>query len=249
MFGISPLGWVHTLGSLPAIPLAAYMIARYGRIVPRSIPGAVYFVSMLIGAVTVFLVAHQPVSHAVGVITIVLLLAGYGVGRLPMPGRAAEYIETICLSLTVFLLMLPKRQRNPAPCSGRSSSGYRSEFAAPPWGSSGPSRHAHRRLDDTDRLLAQADAVRRSTTSRAPAGEDHGRPGRSGDRLDHLPRHAADPLRPRRRCARSRGRRVSEGGVPFGAARSLPHSPEPCRPDTLRFHPSWEGQGTCKSAS
>jgi hypothetical protein len=107
MFGISPLGWVHTLGSLPAIPLAVYMIARYGRIVPRSIPGAVYFVSMLIGAATVFLVAHEPVSYAIDTLTIVLLLAGYGVGRLPSLGRAARYIETICLSLTVFLLMLP----------------------------------------------------------------------------------------------------------------------------------------------
>jgi hypothetical protein len=36
MFGISPLGWLHTLGSLPAIPLAIYMFARYGRIVPRT---------------------------------------------------------------------------------------------------------------------------------------------------------------------------------------------------------------------
>lgn len=106
MFGISPLGWVHTLGSLPAIPLAVYMIARHGRIVPRSTPGAVYFVSMLIGAATVFLVAHQPVSYVIATLTIVLLLAGYGAGRLPW-GRAARYIETICLSLTVFLLMLP----------------------------------------------------------------------------------------------------------------------------------------------
>ena len=107
MFGISPLGWVHTLGSLPAIPLAVYMIARHGRIVPRSTPGAVYFVSMLIGAATVFLVAHQPVSYGIATLTIVLLLAGYGVGRLPRSGRAARYVETICLSLTAFLLMLP----------------------------------------------------------------------------------------------------------------------------------------------
>jgi hypothetical protein len=108
MFGISPLGWIHTLGSLPAIPAAVYMLARHGRIVPRSGAGAVYFVSMLIGAATVFLVAHQPVSYGLGLATLVLLLAGYGVGWLPDLGRrAATYIETICLSLTAFLLMLP----------------------------------------------------------------------------------------------------------------------------------------------
>jgi hypothetical protein len=107
MFGISPLGWVHTLGSLPAIPAALYMIARHGRIVPRSGPGAVYFVSMLIGAATVFLVTHQPIGYVIGTATIVLLLAGYAVGRLPGLGRGVPYIETICLSLTAFLLMLP----------------------------------------------------------------------------------------------------------------------------------------------
>src|SRR3546814_7249820 len=78
MFGISPLGWLHTLGSLPAIPVAFYMFARHGRIVPRSPLGAIYFVSMLIGAATVFLVAHQSVSHAIGIVTIMLLFAGYG---------------------------------------------------------------------------------------------------------------------------------------------------------------------------
>ena len=107
MFGISPLGWVHTLGSLPAIPVAAYMFARHGRIVPRSKPGVVYFVSMLIGAATVFLIAKQPVSSGIGAATLALLLAGYGVGYLPALGRAALYIETICLTLTAFLLALP----------------------------------------------------------------------------------------------------------------------------------------------
>jgi hypothetical protein len=107
MFGISSLGWVHTLGSLPAIPAAAYMFALHGRIVPRSPAGIVYFVSMLIGAVTVFLVAHQPVSNVIGALTLLLLVAGYAVDRLLIPGRLARYVETIALSLTAFLLMLP----------------------------------------------------------------------------------------------------------------------------------------------
>ena len=107
MFGISPTGWVHTLGALPAIPAAAYMLVRHGRIVPRSTAGTVYLVSMLIGSLTVFLVAHQPASNIAGVLTLLLLLVGYGVGRLPRPSRASVYVETITLSLTVFLLMLP----------------------------------------------------------------------------------------------------------------------------------------------
>ena len=107
MFGISPLGWIHTLGSLPAIPVALYMFTRHGRIVSRSVLGAVYFVSMLIGAATVFLVAHQPVSYGIGAVTILLLLAGYGIERILGSARPARYIETICLSLSAFLLMVP----------------------------------------------------------------------------------------------------------------------------------------------
>lgn len=107
MFGISPLGWVHTLGALPAIPAAVYMFAQHGRIVPRSKLGVVYFVSMLIGSATVFVVTHQPVGYVIGAITILLLLAGYGAGQIQSLGRAGRYIETICLSLSAFLLMLP----------------------------------------------------------------------------------------------------------------------------------------------
>ncbi len=62
MFGISPLGWVHTLGSLPAIPLASPDIYVCPSLVDRaSVPGLalVYFRLMQIGAATVFLVAHQ----------------------------------------------------------------------------------------------------------------------------------------------------------------------------------------------
>src|SRR5690554_2832060 len=107
MFGITPLGWVHTIGSLPATPLALYMFARYGRIVPRSPAGAIYFVSMIIGASTVFLVAHQPASFGIGVVTLALLLVGYSVGFTRILGRAGVYIETISLTLTAFLLLVP----------------------------------------------------------------------------------------------------------------------------------------------
>jgi hypothetical protein len=107
MFGISPLGWVHTLGSLPAIPVAIYMLIRYGRIVPRSIPGAIYLIAMLIGGLSVFLITHQPVGYVIGVVTILAVLVGYSVGYVAMLGRAARYIETISLSLSAFLLMVP----------------------------------------------------------------------------------------------------------------------------------------------
>ena len=107
MFGISPLGWVHTLSSIPAIPAAAYMLIRHGRIVPRSKVGVIYFVTMMLGAVTVFPIAHMPVSRVIAVATIFLLLVGYGIGRTSKWGSVTKYIEVVCLSLTVFLLLAP----------------------------------------------------------------------------------------------------------------------------------------------
>ena len=107
MFGISPLGWLHTIGSLPAIPLAIYMFARHGRITPRNAPGKAYFIFMLIGATTIFLIAHQPVSYGIAIATIFFLVTGFGIAHIAAIGRAAIYIETICLSLTAFLLMVP----------------------------------------------------------------------------------------------------------------------------------------------
>ncbi len=107
MYGISPLGWLHTLGSLPAIPAAIYMLVRYGRIVPRSRAGLLYFIGMTIGALTVFLVAKTPVSSVAGAITLLVLFAGYGVEYLAFLGRARKYLETAFLTLSVFLLMVP----------------------------------------------------------------------------------------------------------------------------------------------
>ncbi|KFL32461.1 hypothetical protein JP75_02605 [Devosia riboflavina] len=107
MFGISPIGWVHTLGSLPALAMAAYMLVRHGRIVPRSIPGAIYFASMVLGGATAFLVAKQPVSYAIGGLTLILIAVGYGIHHVTFLGRLRRYIETISLSFSVLLLLLP----------------------------------------------------------------------------------------------------------------------------------------------
>lgn len=107
MFGISPLGWLHTLGSLPAIPLAIYMLVRYGRITPRNVPGKAYFVFMVIGAISIFFIAHQTVSYGIAIATIIFLVTGYGITYFAAIGRAAIYIETLFLSITVFLLMVP----------------------------------------------------------------------------------------------------------------------------------------------
>ena len=104
---ISPLGWLHTVGSLPAIPLAAYMLVKSGRIVPESRAGHAYFWFMLLGVLTVYPIAHQSISTVIATVTLVLLLLGYGIA-LQGPARGWwKYVQTISLSISVFLLMVP----------------------------------------------------------------------------------------------------------------------------------------------
>lgn len=105
--GISPIGWLHTLGSLPAIPLAAYMLARHGRIAPETKPGRAYFWFMLLGVLTVYPIAQQPVSVVIATVTLAFLLLGYGIAIWRPAKRLWTYLQTIALSLTVFLLMVP----------------------------------------------------------------------------------------------------------------------------------------------
>ena len=107
MFGISPIGWLHTLGSLPALAVAIYMLARHGRIVPHSKPGMVYLLSMLLGGATAFLVAKQSVSYVIGGLTLVVILFGYTADRLTFLGGLRRYLETASLSFSLLLLLLP----------------------------------------------------------------------------------------------------------------------------------------------
>lgn len=105
--GISPIGWLHTLGSLPAIPLAVYMLVKHGRIVPESRAGRAYFWFMLLGVLTVYPIAHQPISSIIATVTLVALLVGYAISKWSVARRFGQYVETASLSLSVFLLMIP----------------------------------------------------------------------------------------------------------------------------------------------
>lgn len=104
---ISPIGWLHTLGSLPAIPLAAYMLIKHGRIVPETLAGRAYFWFMLLGVLTVYPIAHQPVSAMIATIALVMLLVGYGIAKWRTANKFWTYVQTISLSISVFLLMVP----------------------------------------------------------------------------------------------------------------------------------------------
>lgn len=105
--GISPVGWLHTLGSLPAVPLTVYTLVERERIAPETAAGRAYFAFMLLGVLTIYTIAHEQTSSIVATVTLALLLLGYGISSRPHARRATKYVETVSLSITVFLLLAP----------------------------------------------------------------------------------------------------------------------------------------------
>ncbi|CDG51258.1 MULTISPECIES: hypothetical protein [Halomonadaceae] len=104
---ISPLGWLHTMGSLPAIPLAIYMLVKHGRVAPNTKAGRAYFWFMLLGALTVYPIAHQSISAIVATITLGVVLLGYGIAKWSKTKRFGKYVETVLLSISIFMLIVP----------------------------------------------------------------------------------------------------------------------------------------------
>lgn len=83
------------------------MLFRHGRIVPETGAGRAYFWFMLLGVLTVYPIAHQPISAIVATITLAVLLVGYGIARWRTATRFWKYVQTISLTISVFLLMVP----------------------------------------------------------------------------------------------------------------------------------------------
>jgi hypothetical protein len=104
---LSALGWFHTLGSLPAVPLALYLLARYGRIPPERRWGKAFLVFMFIGAVSGVFVVQSPPGAAVAALSLISLTIGSTIGFIRPLERHRWWIETSALSVSVFTLFLP----------------------------------------------------------------------------------------------------------------------------------------------
>ncbi len=104
---LSPLGWFHTLGSLPAVPIGLALMIRYGRIDPSSLWGKVYLLFMFIGAISGVLVIRDPPGVAISILSLGALVVG-GFVRFATPlGKQRGWMETVAMSTSLFTLLLP----------------------------------------------------------------------------------------------------------------------------------------------
>lgn len=104
---LSALGWFHTLGSLPALPIGLMLLFRHGRIDPATRWGKLYLLFMFTGAITGVLV----IRDAPGVLISILSLGALAIGstvRFATPlGPHRRWIETVAMSTSFFTLLLP----------------------------------------------------------------------------------------------------------------------------------------------
>ena len=104
---LTALGWFHTLGSLPAVPLALYLLIRYGRIPPEKTLGKAFLVFMFIGALSGVLVIKDPPGVAISILSLGSLIVGSTIGFIGPLQRHHWWVQTVALSVSVFTLFLP----------------------------------------------------------------------------------------------------------------------------------------------
>jgi hypothetical protein len=107
---LSAFGAFHTALSL--IPVVAGLIAlkRYGKIDPNTGAGKLYWIGMVASVVTSFGLSStggfNP-GHALGLLTLFVMLIATLAPRVAFLGRATAYIQVALMSFSFLLLMVP----------------------------------------------------------------------------------------------------------------------------------------------
>jgi len=111
MFGLTPLGTLHTAISLIAVVAGFVALARHKEISTRSTSGLVFFWGTVITCVTGFGIFHHGgfgKAHVLGIITLVVLIIAFLSGnKTRLFGRYSPYVETVSYSLTFFFHLIP----------------------------------------------------------------------------------------------------------------------------------------------
>lgn len=110
MFGLTPLGAVHTAISLVALAAGAIALFRDKEISPQTSLGKVYLWTTVLTCLTGFGIFRHGgfgAPHALGVLTLLVLGLATLANRTPWFGRAAKYLATVGYSVTFFFHLIP----------------------------------------------------------------------------------------------------------------------------------------------
>jgi uncharacterized membrane protein len=107
---ITLLGWFHTIIAIIALLAGFYTLAVYKVITLENKTGQVYLAFTLVAAVTALMIYNQGgfgPAHILAVLTILALIAGFLVSKIPAFSKTADYFQAFCYSGTLLFHMLP----------------------------------------------------------------------------------------------------------------------------------------------
>jgi uncharacterized membrane protein len=110
MLGLTPLGTFHTAISLIAVGTGLVAMLGHGQITPKNLNGRVYLATTLITVITGFgIFQHGGFGrpHALGILTLIVLVIALVAARTRFYGRASPYVETVAYTATFFFHFIP----------------------------------------------------------------------------------------------------------------------------------------------
>ncbi len=110
MFGLTTLGFYHTVFALIAVVAGFVALARYGAISARSLAGQLFIWLTVITCLTGFgIFQHGGFGkpHVLGIMTLVVLAAAYAAERWQVAGRFSGVLAPIAYSFALFLHAIP----------------------------------------------------------------------------------------------------------------------------------------------
>ena len=107
---LSVLGIIHTAISIIAILFAIIALVKYGKISTANVSGLGYISFTAFACLTalpIMKTGHLTGGHYLAVIILILLAIGVYANKIPGLKKAADYIQIIAISTTLFLSMVP----------------------------------------------------------------------------------------------------------------------------------------------
>ncbi len=107
---ITLLGWIHTIIAIIALITGFYTLAIHKVVTPEEKPGQLYLICTLVTASTALLIYQHGgfgPGHGLAVLTLLALVAGFVVTKIPVFGNSANYIQAFCFSGTLLFHMIP----------------------------------------------------------------------------------------------------------------------------------------------
>jgi len=110
MFGLTPLGTVHTAVSLVAVVAGFMALVRHKEISTRSGAGSVFFWGTVLTCLTGFgIFQHGGFGkpHVLGIVSLIVLAVAFAAERRGTFARLSRYVATLGFSLALFLHFIP----------------------------------------------------------------------------------------------------------------------------------------------